>query len=532
MPSPTSQPAAQSVSRRQYHPQNHQLHQKKQPAAVSGPRSDAEPHHYSQARSGLPPFRLPFQSSSTSASLAPSVAKGKPIPVDDTTAEHRTEALRELNSHYPSRHRYAKSTGAQNTTYSEPVIVRSYYRPTPSRSSRMSHGGNSGGIVVVRNGPSTAGSINGSVASRTRSSPFAGKMASASRGMLGIMAKARGANAQPAASVPEDAKLPPLEAFTFKSFLENLDEQEATGSSSDINADLDRIAEICARSRYSLSNQYEVHYGPHGSGNAFMAEGQQPPESHGPTLQAVTSDDEGSSRTQQKRQFGNRRNSRAMGTLETIMSSSRSSEDDPSRKKSAAELADEVRGRASTKTSQRTSQHTSPAASTASARESRSAQSTPKRPSVKRTPSSSLALIEAVSKNAASPCSAADPSSASHRTSVASLLAEPAVPQPCNSQMQVHTGTSTTDTPTAAHLTPAADGTTPTDKPGSQCPCLVARGAVSSVDDATASGLLSALAGWIPWSGGSPDPAALRRDRAVGSLRNLLKTAGGQPDHE
>ncbi|KOS19691.1 hypothetical protein ESCO_000367 [Escovopsis weberi] len=55
----------------------------------------------------------------------------------------------------------------------------------------------------------------------------------------------------------EEARLPPVEAFTFKSFIANIEAQGGGGSVGDINADLDRIAEICARSRYSLSNQYE-----------------------------------------------------------------------------------------------------------------------------------------------------------------------------------------------------------------------------------------------------------------------------------
>lgn len=525
MPSPTSKPAAQPASRRQYQPPHPPHHRN---ASSSGQDGSTQQTHYSSTHGALPlSFRLPFQATSTSATVAPSVAEGRPIPVDDSTAEHRTEALRELNNHYPSRHRYAKSTGAENTTYSEPVIVRSYYRPPPNRSSRMPRANStSGGIVVVRNGHNTAGSVNGSVASRTRSSHLAGKMASASSGMLSIMARARGRTPQMAhRPLPEDAKLPPIEAFSFKSFLENLDEQEATSSSSDINADLDRIAEICARSRYSLSNQYEVHYGPHGSGNTFVAEGQQGPEHQGPTLQVITSDDETNTRTERKRRLGGRRNSRAMGTLETIMSSSRSSDDDRSKKKSAAELADEVRGRASTNNSQ----HTSPAGSRSSAREARTSQEAPRqRPAVKRTPSSSLVLID-TGKTPAAPSSSADPSTP-HRTSMISLVGEPALPQQCTSQLEVHTSTSTNDTATVTNMVSVAAAAGPQhhhagvpERTSNPLPCPAAKAAASTVDGTTATGFLSTLAGWIPWSSGASTDALPPQGRAAGSLRSLLK---------
>ncbi|KAM0532110.1 hypothetical protein ACHAO3_005496 [Verticillium nonalfalfae] len=143
-------------------------------------------------------------------------------------------------------------------------------------------------------------------------------------------------------------KLPPIEAYSFKQMMANMEAEEDTS----INADLDRIAEICARSRYSLSNQYEVHVTPHGSGAAFMASVSSRRQQHtnGPTLQAVTSDDERqASRLHKRRGGGARRRSMAMGTLETIMSSSGSSEDGKSKKKSASEITQEVRGRAERK---------------------------------------------------------------------------------------------------------------------------------------------------------------------------------------
>ncbi|EGX94919.1 hypothetical protein CCM_03191 [Cordyceps militaris CM01] len=545
MSSPTLKPAAQPAPRRQDQPPCSPKYPRH--GASSTPDASAQQTNHSHTHGALPlSFRLPFQTKSTSASLVPSVAEGRPIQVDDSTAEHRTEALRELNSHYPSRHRYAKSTGAENTTYSEPVIVRSYYRPPPNRVKRLPHGtggggssSSSAGIIVVCNGHSTAASVNGSVASRTRTSPLAGKVASASSGMLSIMARARGLHPQFGhRPPPEDAKLPPIEAFSFKSFLESMNEQDNTATGSDINADLDRIAEICARSRYSLSNQYEVHYGPHGSSHAFMAGGRSGPESQGPTLQAVTSDDETSTTTERQRRLGGRRNSRAMGTLETIMSSSRSSDDDHSKKKSAAELADDVRGRASTKTSH----HTSPAGSTASVRQARTPQDpSQQRPTVRRTPSSSLALIDTASKTTAAAPSVPTTAyaAASHLASIVSLAGDPALPQSCTSNLQVYTASSSAaDAISAANMV-SGGGPHPTPTDRGVKPLLsrpAANGvAVSSVDGATATGLLSALAGWIPWSSNSSSGAAPpppRQDRATGSLRSLLNMADDGPHHE
>ncbi|KAM3513665.1 hypothetical protein MY11210_002676 [Beauveria gryllotalpidicola] len=537
MPSPTSKPASPSASRRTY--QSPHPHQCPRHATSSWTDGNTQQLHHSHNHSPLPlRIKLPLQNNSTSASLVPSVAEGRPIPVDDSTVENRTEALRELNSHYPSRHRYAKSTGAENTTYSEPVIVRSYYRPPPNKTNRLPRASSSStaGIVVVRNGHSTAGSVNGSVASRTRTSPLAGKMASASSGMLSIMARARGQNPPFAnRSLPEDAKLPPIEAFSFKSFLENLDQQETTATSSDINADLDRIAEICARSRYSLSNQYEVHYGPHGSGTKFVVGGQHGPENHGPTLQAVTSDDETNTRTERKRRLGGRRNSRAMGTLETIMSSSRSSDEDHSKKESAAEIADDVHGRVLTKTSH----HASPTGSTTSA-QGRPPQDPPKqRPAVKHTLSSSLALIDGTNKTT-TPSSADSDICAPHSAPAVSLVGEPALLQPCTSQLEVHTATSAANMATVTDMVSAASRGRPhthhaaADRSSNPLPRPAARGPVSLVDGATATGLLlSTLAGWIPWSSGAPtDVAAPQQGRAVGSLRSLLRMVDDGPSPE
>ena len=427
-------------------------------------------------RDGVPAsLTLPFLAN-TSTSVASSTAEGRPIPVDDSTAEHRTWALREINSHYPSRHRYAKSTGAQNSTYSEPVIVRSYYSPGPGRRDGLSRRRIGGRSKVPSH---TTGSARGA----GRGLLLRDRVSSASNGVLNSVAGIYGKKSAPAP--PQDAKLPPIEAFSFKSFMAGMDAQ--TGGMADINADLDRIAEICARSRYSLSNQYEVHHAPHGSGSWFLASAQNPDTAHGPTLQVVSSDDErdlmGDGTSAKRRRHAARRNSRAMGTLETIMSSSRSSEEDKATKKSAAELADKVRGRTSRKGSGKSEGSTEGSMKSAHAASSQEDGETQKpRP---RRHSTSLALIEA----------STDPAGGGG-TNAGGLVGEPAEPQASSSQLETRTAPE-----------PEAEG-------GRDH----ARGAISSEQDAAA-GTTATWTGWwlLPWRTGS------KPGRAEGSLRELLK---------
>jgi hypothetical protein len=136
------------------------------------------------------------------------------------------------------------------------------------------------------------------------------------------------------------AELPPIEAFSFKGIMDSIH--------SSVTEDLERIAEICARSRYSLSNQYEVHMPPHGDGDPFMLHTTGGAvQTGGPTLEAIASDDEQLGQNGRPSRGGRRRTkSMAYGTLETIYSSSKSSEEDKSKKKPAKEIAEEVRGRA------------------------------------------------------------------------------------------------------------------------------------------------------------------------------------------
>ncbi|KAH6987610.1 hypothetical protein BKA56DRAFT_479298 [Ilyonectria sp. MPI-CAGE-AT-0026] len=446
------------------------------------------------------PFSFPplFQSNTSSTSLVPSTAEGKPIPVDDSTAQHRTSALREFNHNFPSRHRYAKSTGAQNSTYSQPVIVRSYYSPLPSRPISTDRGV----IIVNGGGARTAVSDSGGPAAIVRRVlPFTASLTPARNGMLGTMARTR---AKKRLDGPEEAKLPPIDAFRFKSFMAHL-EDENPGT--DINADLDRIAEICAKSRYSLSNQYEVHYAPHGSGSSFLAENVQTQDSQGPTLQVVSSDDERNMRHQRRRPMGVRRNSRAMGTLETIMSSSRSSDEDKSKKKSAAEIAEDVRGRATKKGSRNGSSKSSQSGSEANP--SQVDDSPPRIPRARR--SGSLALIDGSRQ------SLVLSDTTSPRNSAIGLVSEPAHPRTSSSQLEIRTAP---EPPQKEHRsTPKKRKLVSPQGPAQP----IVHGSMSPVDPPNPrNSIISTLSGWMTWrpSASSPTP----KGRAEGSLRELLKS--------
>ncbi|KAK7409577.1 hypothetical protein QQX98_008239 [Neonectria punicea] len=456
----------------------------------------------SKSRRHSLPFSFPplFQSNTSSTSLVPSTAEGRQIPVDDSTAQHRTSALRELNHNFPSRHRYAKSTGAQNSTYSQPVIVRSYYSPLPSRPISTDRG------VIIVNGGSARTAISesgGPAAIVRRVLPFTASLTPARNGMLGTMTRTR---AKKRIDGPEEAKLPPVDAFRFKSFMAHI-EDENPGS--DIGADLDRIAEICAKSRYSLSNQYEVHYAPHGSGSSFLAGSAQVHDSQGPTLQAVSSDDERNMKHQRRRPAGVRRNSRAMGTLETIMSSSRSSDEDKSKKKSAAEIAEEVRGRSTRKGSR----HGSSKSSSHSGSDVNPVQkedSTPAIPRARR--SGSLALIDGSRQ------SLVLSDSTSPRNSAIGLVSEPAQPQTSSSQLEIRTSPETP--PQKEHRTGRARTKLVSPRGPAQ---PVVHGSISPLDSPNhRNSIISTLSGWMNWR--TPDASPTLKGRAEGSLRELLKT--------
>ena len=483
-------------------------------STASNPPPPPSTHHHqpppppSSARSSrhrrhsLPFFSYPLvsQPNVSSTSLVPSTAEGKPIPLDDSTAADRTTALRELNRSQPSsRHRYTKSTGAPSTatrtttgTYSQPVIVRTYSGPPPSSISSR---------PASRRIP-----LSSTAASSQTSSWRPGR-----NGMVLNMARHRGTKKGQSRN---DVKLPPLEAFSFKNIMADIQQ--------DIGADLDRIAEICARSKYSLSNQYEVHVVPHGSGTGFLSSASassaraQPPV--GPTLQAIPSDDEQSTTRQKKRRSAARRKSVAHSTLETIMSSSRSSEEDKSKKKSAQELTDDVRGRASKKRKD------------GSASSSRSGEGlcSPVKPesrkSVSRRKSNSFAtaVIDSTRQTQGE--------SASPRASGVALVGEPAKPETSHSHLEIRTSQE-----------PGADPTeTPAEPSRAVLSASVAAADITAPEEPprTQSGLLAGLSNWIHWRGLAVTEVAASSDTktgakpksyAEGTLRELLRSSETSP---
>ncbi|KAK0727935.1 hypothetical protein B0T26DRAFT_623614, partial [Lasiosphaeria miniovina] len=488
-----------------------------------------------------------FQPNTSSTSLASSTAEGRPIPLDDTTAAHRTSALQKLNSTYPSavrRHRYAKSTGAQSSTYSQPVLVRTYSGPSPSQASH-------GSVTPARHRPSSSSrGLSRRVPLTLSTSRSGATLASkpiqpALSGVRSGSSSNNGNNTGKNGSTPEpdEPKLPPLEAFSFKSFMADMQEQ---GGENDIGADLDRIAEICARSRYSLSNQYEVHVAPHGSGTSFSAglgstgirrKGHSRSHSGGgPTLQAIGSDDDDSaSRSHRKRRSGARRRSVAYGTLETIMSSSRSSEEDKTKKKSAAEIAGEVRGRAARKAWDHSTESNSGSRSTANAEAGSHGTPTEGSHDGQQGHRSKLARKKSASFATAimdSGRSAGHRDTTSTRSPASALVSEPALPQTSNSHLGVRTAPSDPGF--------GSNGVPQSGQPASPRIVDPDRLEVHFADDLphqedarSSTGSLLGWGTWIPWrtqqrneaSGGPPyQYARVSPSHAEGSLRQLLKS--------
>ncbi|KAG5915462.1 hypothetical protein E4U53_004472 [Claviceps sorghi] len=442
-------------------------------------------------RGALPPGTTrPLRPHPSSTSVAPSTAEGKAMPVDDAAARPGTLALREINSHFPSRRRWAKLTGAQPGTYSEPVVVRSYYSAAPSRRPRPSA---RGGAASKAHGPST------------------GVVGLARGGVLGTVARAC-SRKRPASDVRPEAQLPPVAAFRFRSFL------ASAAAAADINADLDRIAEICARSSYSLSNQYELHCAPPGPGAALLAAG----HGRGPTAQADGSDDEQQhlqGLIKRRRRVG-RGTSRAVGTLETIMSSSRSSDEENAARTSASEgAAAGVRGRAARKTqasgpscpalSPRAARHVSESQDEHGQQQQQQQQPRPRRSST------SLALIDNARQTGAPASSWA-------------LVSEPALPQASGRQLETRTRTRTRTRTASAN--PSIEPEQAPRARASSAPradvteAHPARGSVSSTQQGTLGKTTgSSISGWLPSMSTSLRPKP--RGRAESSLRDLLHSA-------
>ncbi|RYP05185.1 hypothetical protein DL764_003965 [Monosporascus ibericus] len=470
-------------------------------AAAATPYSTSEqpprPRSKKSRRHSLPFVFPPLcQPNTSSTSILPNTAEGRPIPLDGNTAAHRTSALRELNRSQPvSRHGYTKSNGTPSTTstttgtYSQPVIVRTYSGPPPSSSANRR---------ASRRVPLSTVSAT-SNASNWR------------QGWNGIVPNMARQKEKRQAGV--DAKLPPLEAFSFKSIMADMQQ--------DIGADLDRIAEICARSRYSLSNQYEVHVAPHGSGAGFLRSVAGPSRHNipgGPTLQAISSDDEHSSTRHKKRRGGGRRRSAAYGTLETIMSSSRSSDEEKGKKKSASEIAEDVRGRAARPNSNGSRE--SPNSTEAQA--SSELQGEQRKVVRRKSPSFANAVLD--SSRSQAPGEGGSP-----RTLGTGLVSGPARPKTSRNHLEIRTSPDDTAAGNYTHeATPQ-----PTQAMVSES---VASAAIANPEEPrNVPRLLSGFSSWMPWVGGSvteiassDQKAGKSKSYAEGTLRELL-LKGAEP---
>lgn len=180
-----------------------------QPAAAAAAASSGQPPPTIDSRRHSFPLNLLLPNVWNSETSVPSLAASEQAATgettrDEITAAHRAAALRQLNGAPKSRHRQSKSTSAGNATFSHPVIVRTYSGTTASEQRQR--------IPIIRE--------------------------------------------EQEMDKPE---LPSVEAFSFEDILKNVEP--------DISGALDAIAGICANSRYSLSNHYEVHMPPQGQIN-------------------------------------------------------------------------------------------------------------------------------------------------------------------------------------------------------------------------------------------------------------------------
>ncbi len=158
------------------------------------------------------------------------------ISIDETVAAHRASALRQLNgapSRARRRQRQSRSIGGSTALSSQPVIVRTYSGGSSSRP----HSHSRAPPATIREEEEMKGKVD----------------------------------------------LPPVEAFGFQGILRSIEH--------DVEGTLDAIAEICAKSKYSLADEYGAHLPPQGDvgpsgprGREYTAASKPP----GSTLTAVT----------------------------------------------------------------------------------------------------------------------------------------------------------------------------------------------------------------------------------------------------
>ena len=195
--------------------------------------------------------------------------KSKVNTTEEVTASESEEpsSLR-LSVRLNQRHGYGSSKSTQSPI-PQPVIVRTY---TPAESRTLSIAQLSSppplapsptlsSSASLLNFKSTLASIRGRVSAPSSTLP-----SSLAQPSLSIQQRPQQyqqkqlLSSSPAAAVrsamAENSRIPPIDAFTFKNVLRAVE--------SDIQPTLDAIAEICSRSKLSLSDEYSAHLPPQG----------------------------------------------------------------------------------------------------------------------------------------------------------------------------------------------------------------------------------------------------------------------------
>lgn len=172
------------------------------------------------------PQRITLPSSPSANSAEPTVIPSTsqlagPSDLGDRILAHET-ALRRLNGLDPKPTRGGKLAGPASTASTQPVLVREYSQSSP-RSSAVKQ-------------------------SRMKQKRFSG-------------------------GKRESSEMPPLESFSFQDILSSVEPE--------VHDSIDKIAEICGRSRMSLADEYGSHLPPLGDVSLFTlhSQGDQPANS-------------------------------------------------------------------------------------------------------------------------------------------------------------------------------------------------------------------------------------------------------------
>ncbi|KAK3059717.1 hypothetical protein LTS18_010206, partial [Coniosporium uncinatum] len=210
----------------------------------------------------IPPTRNSNRSSYT-FNLLPNLFNGdsQATNSDDRTLAHRAAALRQLNGipfRSRVRHRQQKSASSRTSLSSQPVLVRTYSGSRSRPNSRVR-------------------------------SPVPPPMSSE--------------------ALPSDAKLPPVEAFSFDGILRAVDPE--------IHDSIDAIAEIYAKSKLSMADEYSAHLPPQGEISERDGMHAVPPHRIGLSDRALTTVTEASSSSERLVGGGNSKASTSSGKGKT-----------------------------------------------------------------------------------------------------------------------------------------------------------------------------------------------------------------------